>query len=382
MYIAPSNKMRMSRPVVKFNTKENPEFFNVLRKRVNQHFKDKNISKLANTEMKIKTIFMLALYFVPMAMIYTGGVTQTSGIMAMWALMGMGMAGIGLSIMHDANHGAYSKKKWVNQSLGFLINFLGAYHGNWKIQHNVLHHSYTNIEDHDADIENPIMRFSPNQERKKGFKYQVFYAPFLYAIMTLYWFVSKDFERVFRYDRQDLLGTQNLTKNKALFIIAIHKIWYLAFTLIIPIIIVEIPWWQMVLGFIMMHAITGLSLALIFQPAHVIGETSFYKIDKNSSVENNWAIHQLKTTSNFANNARVFSWFVGGLNNQVEHHLFPKICHVHYRDLSPIVEKTAKEFGVPYYQHATFFEAVSSHFRLLNDLGTGNYDLKREQVIS
>lgn len=364
----------MSRPVVKFNTKDNPEFFSVLRKRVNQHFKDKNISKHANTEMVLKTIFMVCLYFVPLALMYANVFPTTGGVFILWAIMGFGMSGIGLSIMHDANHGAYSKSKTVNKTLGFLINFLGAYHANWIIQHNVLHHSFTNIKDHDEDISNPVMRFSPDQEHKDSFKYQVFYAPVLYAIMTLYWFISKDFERVFTYEEKDLLGTQNLTKNKALAIIAFHKIWYLLITLIIPIMLVEIPWWQMVLGFIMMHAITGTCLALIFQPAHVICETSFYEKDENGSVENNWAIHQLNTTSNFANNARVFSWFVGGLNNQIEHHLFPKICHVHYRDLAAIVEKTAKEFGVPYHQHKTFFQAVSSHFKILNDLGTGKYD--------
>ncbi len=366
----------MSRPVVKFNTKDNPEFFSVLRKRVNQHFKDKNISKLANTEMKIKTIFMICLYFTPLVLMYAQVFPSTAGTFMLWAIMGLGMSGIGLCIMHDANHGSYSKSKWVNESLGFLINFLGAYHGNWKIQHNVLHHSFTNIADHDEDIDNPIMRFSPKQERKKGYKYQVFYAPFLYAIMTIYWFISKDFERVFRYENKELLGTQNLTKNKALAIIAFHKIWYIFLTLLIPIYISEVPWWQMVLGFIMMHAITGVCLALIFQPAHVICETNFYEIDKNGSVENNWAIHQLETTANFANGARIFSWFIGGLNNQIEHHLFPKISHVHYRDLSPIVKKTALEYGIPYHQHKTFFDAVKSHFTMLNQLGTGSYDVK------
>ena len=365
----------MSRPVVKFNTQQNPEFFTVLRKRVNQHFKDKNISKLANTEMKLKTVFMLLLYFVPMLLMYTQVVTQTWGIMLLWGIMGFGMAGIGLSIMHDANHGAYSKSKWVNEWLGFLINFLGAYNANWKIQHNVLHHSFTNIHEHDEDIKNPVMRFSPDQEHNGNFKYQAFYAPFLYAIMTLYWFISKDFERIVRYDKKQLLGTQGLTKVSAFRNAIFHKTWYTGLTLILPIIIVNIPWWQTILGFLMMHAITGVLLALIFQPAHVIAETEFFEKNKEGSVENSWAIHQLKTTSNFANNATIFSWFIGGLNNQVEHHLFPKICHVHYRDISKIVQQTAAEFNIPYHQHKTFWGAIKSHFSLLDALGTGSYDL-------
>jgi linoleoyl-CoA desaturase len=371
----------MSRKVVKFNKAQKPEFYSVLRKRVNQHFEDNNISKTGNLEMRLKSVFMIALYFTPMILMYTGVVTGLWPIMAMWALMGLGMSGIGLSIMHDANHGSYSKNKNVNKVMGFLINFLGAYEVNWIIQHNVLHHSYTNIDEFDGDIENPIMRFSPSQEFNSSFKYQAFYAPFLYAIMTLFWFLIKDFERISRYDKKDLLKTQGLTYWSAMAIVTFHKIWYAGLTLILPIFIVDLPWWQTVLGFLMMHGITGLSLALIFQPAHVIEETEFFIPSDNGTVENNWAIHQLKTTSNFANDATIFSWFIGGLNNQVEHHLFPKICHVHYRHISKIVEKTAIEYGIPYHKHATFLEAVSSHFSLLNALGNGSYD-KRPNVVA
>ena len=109
-----------------------------------------------------------------------------------------------------------------------------------------------------------------------------------------------------------------------------------------------------------MHFFCGLILAFIFQSAHVLQETDFFKVDENGSVENNWAIHQMKTTANFANNSRFFSWFIGGLNFQIEHHLFPNICHVHYRKISKIVRETAEEFNVPYYQHRTFFGALRS----------------------
>ena len=123
-----------------------------------------------------------------------------------------------------------------------------------------------------------------------------------------------------------------------------------------------------------MHLICGLILALIFQPAHVIEETNFFRMAEDGSLENNWAIHQMRTTANFANKSTFFSWFVGGLNFQIEHHLFPNICHVHYKKISKIVQQTAEEFNVPYYQHETFLGAVRSHFSLLNALGTGAYD--------
>jgi len=361
-------------PSVKFNVQDKPEFFREVLKRVNKHFKDNNISKFANTQMKVKTAFMLGLYFIPFTLMLTGIASSLSEVMLMWALMGLGTSGIGLSVMHDANHGAYSKNKKVNNAFGFLLNFLGAYHINWKIQHNVLHHSFTNIDGYDGDIANPIMRFSPTQKRKKFFALQMYYAPFLYGVMTIYWFMYKDFQRLVDYDRQNLLAKQGLTFKKALTEALFHKTWYLTLTVALPLLLIDLPWWQIMIGYFSMHFICGLLLALIFQPAHVIEATDFYEVDENGSVENNWAIHQMRTTTNFANGSTFFSWFIGGLNYQIEHHLFPTICHIHYKDISSIVKETAKEFNVPYHQKRTFLGAVTSHFKLLNKLGTGSYD--------
>ncbi len=362
--------------VVKFNLKDRPEFFKELRKRVNEYFRENNISKYANLNMKLKTVFMICLYFVPLLFMLTGVVTSLWPVILMWALMGFGMAGIGLSIMHDANHGSYSRNPKVNKALGFMLNFLGGYHVNWIIQHNVLHHSSTNVHEFDEDIDKGVMRFSPNQEPKKIYKYQAFYAPFLYGIMSLYWFLAKDFMQINRYQKKDLLAGQGLTYKRALAEIIFNKAWYTILTLVLPIIILPIAWWQTLLGFLLMQFLSGLILAFIFQPAHVIEETEFFKVDSKGSVENNWAVHQLRTTANFANKSRLFSWFIGGLNYQIEHHLFPNICHVHYRHISKIVKETAKEYNVPYHQHETFIGALKSHFTLLNELGTGAYDRK------
>ncbi len=361
---------------VKFNKHDRPEFFKELRKRVSQYFEENNISKYANLNMKLKTVFMLLLYFVPLAILILGIQTSIWSVLAMWGLMGFGMSGIGLSIMHDANHGAYSKNKFVNNSLGFLLNFIGGYHQNWKIQHNVLHHSYTNIEGYDEDIRNNLMRFSPNRPRKKIYRYQAFYAPFLYSLMTIYWFVGKDYLQIIRYQSKNLLKANGINFRKAIAEISFHKSWYILLTLVAPMLTAQVSWWYMIIGFLLMQFICGLALALIFQPAHVIEDTSFVNPEKSENIENSWAIHQLQTTANFAHGSRLFSWFIGGLNYQVEHHLFPNICHVHYRKISAIVKQTAQEFGVPYHQHKTFFSALKSHFTLLHQFGTGEYDKK------
>jgi linoleoyl-CoA desaturase len=370
----------MSKPsVVKFNVHDRPEFFQELRQRVNQYFEDNQISRYANTTMVVKSAFMIGLYFIPLGLLIGGAAAGSFGLsMLLWVLMGFGMSGIGLSIMHDANHGAYSPNKRINDAMGFLVNFIGGYHVNWRIQHNVLHHSFTNIHHYDEDIEKTILRLTPDTERKPIHRFQIFYAPFLYSIMTIYWLISKDFEQLVRYQKKDLLKGQGKTYNQALLEVSINKIGYVVLTIVLPLLFAGLVWWQLLIGFLVMHFICGLILALIFQPAHVIEETSFYHIDETGSVENNWAIHQLTTTSNFANRSRFFSWFVGGLNFQVEHHLFPHICHVHYRALSPIVKATATEYGIPYHEHTTFFDAVSSHFKVLYKLGNGQYDLEHQ----
>ena len=146
----------MSIPVVKFNNEDRPEFFKTVNTRVNAYFKENNISRHANLNMKFKTVFMISLYFVPFVLMLTGVITSYWGAFAMWSIMGLGVSGIGLSIMHDANHGSYSKNASTNKLFGFILNFVGGYHVNWKIQHNVLHHSFTNIEGWDEDIEKGI----------------------------------------------------------------------------------------------------------------------------------------------------------------------------------------------------------------------------------
>lgn len=362
---------------VKFNDSDRPDFFKTLKSRVNSYFKENNISRYANTKMKVKSVIILCIYFIPLALMLTGVVTTLWWSMLMWTIMGIGMAGIGLAIMHDANHGSYSKNQKINDFFGFSLNFVGGYPLNWKIQHNVLHHTFTNIDDYDEDIEKKgILRFSPNQERKKFFKYQIFYVPILYGLLTFYWFIFKDYDQLLKYNKMGLVKAQGKSVGRAMTEIIIYKILYIGLVIVLPIIVLDVYWWQVILGFLWMQFIAGMILALIFQAAHVIQETEFFEVDESNQgdMENNWAIHQMKTTANFANESTWFSWFIGGLNFQVEHHLFPNVCHVHYKAISKIVKETAEEFDVPYHAHKTFYHAMKSHFSLLHQLGTGKYD--------
>lgn len=345
------------------------EFYKVLRKRVNNYFKENEISRHANANMVVKTIFMISLYVVPFVLMLT--LFESTGlVLLMWVLMGFGMAGIGLSIMHDANHNAYSKNNRVNWLLGKLLIPIGGSDVNWRIQHNVLHHTYTNVTGMDEDIDTGVlMRFSPNQKLLKGHKLQHVYAWFLYGFMTIMWFVSKDYAQLARYKKKDLLKTQGVTFGGMLTSIIISKVIYLGVFLVLPMIFSSLPWWGTILGFFMMHFIAGLTLAMIFQPAHVIPSSNFPMPDQTGNIETDWAVSQLMNTANFAPKSTWFSWYVGGLNYQVEHHLFPNICHVHYRKISHIVRETAFEYNLPYYSYKTFADALYEHGKMLYRLG-------------
>lgn len=346
------------------------DFFVTLNQRVNDYFKNNNISRQANAHMIIKSIFMFALYFVPYALILSGVVTSGWGVIALVVAMGLGVAGIGLSVMHDANHGAYSNKAWVNNLIGYSLNLIGANAFNWKVQHNVLHHTYTNVHDADEDISpRGILRMHPSSEWKPFHRFQHMYAWFFYGLMTIVWVVVKDFVRIIRYQKDGLVKKQKTTAATEWIILLVSKAVYVGYIFVIPVLVTPFAWWQILLGVIGMHYIAGFILAIIFQPAHVIDGTEYPEPDHEGVLENTWAIHQLHTTTNFAHNNRILSWYVGGLNYQVEHHLFPNICHVHYRKISAIVRETAHEFGLPYKSEPTFIDALAGHTRLLKELG-------------
>ncbi len=346
------------------------DFTAILNKRVNEYFKKNEVTKHANSEMVIKSMIMFSLYFVPYALIVSSAVTGMGWLILLSVIMSLGLAGIGLSVMHDANHGAYSNKKWLNTLIGYSLNLIGANAFNWKMQHNVLHHSYTNVDGEDEDISpRGVLRLSPHSNWKRLHKYQHIYAWFLYGLMTISWMVFKDFERIIRYHKTGLAKKNNAHIGKEWAILIATKIVYVSYIFVVPVMVTALTWWQILIGIFIMHYITGFILAIIFQPAHVIEGTEYPLPDESNTLENNWTVHQLLTTTNFSNNSRWFSWYIGGLNFQIEHHLFPNVCHVHYRNISGIVRETANEYGLPYKSTRTFAEALGMHARLLKTLG-------------
>ncbi|MCD6017394.1 MAG: acyl-CoA desaturase [Bacteroidetes bacterium] len=353
---------------LKFIPKNKGQFTATLRKNVNDYFKEKGISTKGNSKIIIKSIVMLTGYLAPFVVMLT---LPLSGwlIFPLSIIMGIGMAGIGMNVMHDAVHGSFSKQSWLNKLFGHTMYFIGGNTFNWKVQHNVMHHTYTNIEGFDEDIEpKGSLRLSKQSPLKKVHRYQYIYAFFLYCFMTLFRNVGEFFQLA-KYNKAGVTKQQGTSPRKEMARLIFFKVAYLAIIIGLPLVFSGFSWWLILTGFLVMHAIAGLFMSTVFQMAHMVETAEQPTPDTHGNIENEWTIHELETTVNFSRKSRIFSWMIGGLNYQIEHHLFPNICHIHYPAISPIVERTALEFGLNYHTNRTFFTALGSHVRFLKTLG-------------
>lgn len=322
--------------------------------------------------MITKTVVMLTVFFVPLIIINTGIIAGPLLLFALYIISGLGMAGIGMGIMHDAIHGSYSKNSKINKYMGYTMNLIGASATVWKIQHNVLHHTYTNIHEADDDINAPaFLRFTPHSKQYWIHKFQYLYVWFFYGLSTISWVTTKDYVRINRYRNMGFFSKSGEFRRELIKMTS-WKVLYYTFALIMPLVMVPLAPWIIILAFVAMHFVTGLSISLVFQTAHVMPDTSFPQPNSEGLIHNNWNLHQLATTTNFAPRSRFFSWLIGGLNYQVEHHLMPHVSHVHYRKLAPIVKQTAEEFGIPYLSKNTFVAALWDHAKMLYQLGRAN----------
>ena len=317
--------------------------------------------------MVVKTIALLAMTFGSYGLILSGWFNLWQ-MLGLAFFMGVGVAGLGFAVAHDALHGAYSDRPWVNRMLGLVFDLLGANGYMWKITHNVIHHTYTNITGVDEDLTvSPLLRLSPESPRLGIHRFQHWYAIAAYSTSTLFWVFAKDF----KYFLQKDLGPYKDKKHPAgeIALLIGSKIFYVLWAIVVPLLVLDVTWWQFLIGLLVMHLTAGAILGVVFQLAHVVEGPDYPLPDATGAMDNAWMIHEMKTTANFGRDNRLLSWYVGGLNYQVEHHLFPRVCSVHYPAISPIVEEVAKECGVPYYAQPTFMSAVRSHLRMLRTLG-------------
>jgi linoleoyl-CoA desaturase len=338
-----------------------------MRSRVDDYFVERGLSKHANGAMIRKSVILLTVYVGSYALILSGQLA----LGWMWLLtfvMGVAMAGIGFSICHDALHGAYSADRRVNRALGWIFDAIGANGYMWKVTHNRIHHVYTNVRGCDEDVDvSPLIRLSPYAPHLPIHRWQHFFFPLAYSLSTVFWVFIKDYKYFFKRDLGPFKNIKHPTGEWVFLFVG--KLAYYAVMIVLPLVLLPITWWQFLIGFMTLHLTAGLILGVIFQLAHVVEPTEHYSEDEIGPVKRSWMMHQMRSSSDFAPGSRLLSWYLGGINYQVEHHLFPKICHIHYRSISPIVQAVAARHGLPYNSYPTVWQAIASHYRTLKRFG-------------
>lgn len=347
---------------IKFNN-VNTLFSKSLKQKTNDYFKSTLQKKTGNRRIYIKAFVLLGSFVALYSTLVFLQPHWAIGIL-LSIIFGGNLAAIGFNIMHDAGHNSFSSNKSLNTVLSYSLNLLGGNIYFWKLKHNIAHHTYTNIEGEDHDIEIKFMRIHHDQQVKKHHRFQRFYFPLLYGISYLAWIFFQDYEKYFR---------QRMSVNSAKFnfplrekiIFWTSKVFHFLLFIVLP--VIYVGWLPTLIGLLIASIVCGMCLATVFQLAHVVEETEFKTIDQ-SRVEEEWMIHQIQSTANFATKNKVMTWLLGGLNFQVEHHLFPKVCHVHYPAINRIVKQTCREHNIKYNEFQTFWCALRSHVGVIHSM--------------
>jgi len=341
-------------------------FTPILKKRVSQYFKDNHLSQKGHLKIYTKAAIIFAWCGASYGMLLF--VSMPAWLTLLTAVsLGLAMAGIGFNIMHDGGHKAFSNSKLINKCMAFTLDLLGGSSYYWHWKHNYLHHSFPNIHGHDDDLNvGPLGRLAPQQTRYWFHRYQHFYMWFLYGLLPLKWHLWDDF--YIYYTGKMMEQPIPRPKGWDLYLLFLGKAIFAGLAFIIP--TMYFSFGMVCLFYLFVTFVEGLALAITFQMAHCVDEAEFPdKMQGSNKIDNEWCIHQIETTVNFAKGNRFLTWYMGGLNYQIEHHLFPKISHVHYPALSGIVKKTCEEYGIHYKENKTLSESLRSHYRHLRQLG-------------
>ena len=343
-------------------------FFRSLKEKVDNYFTNNKLSRSGDRRLFIKGCVLVA----SAAIIYGTLVFFTPIIwvsIILCALLGFNLACIGFNVMHEGGHASFSKYTWLNKTSAYFLNVMGGNTYYWKIKHNISHHTYTNMEGLDSDINiEPFMRIHPEQPKRWIHRFQHIYFVIFYSLSYFSWIFMDDFIKYFSGRISAGYIDQKLSF-KEHFIFWMTKAFYLMVYVVLPVLMVGFL--KALIGYLILGIVCGLAIAIVFQLAHVVNETEFPLApnEETGKIDQQWAIHQVNTTSNFATKSKWLSWLLGGLNFQVEHHLFPKISHVHYAKINQFVKETCLEYNINYHEHKTMLQAVHSHVKYIRKMG-------------
>ncbi len=342
--------------------KYSPEgpFLGSLKQAVETYFKRKGLSPYADFQLHAKGIILFGSWI--LCYLYIMLENSTPGMtMLLCCALGVLSSFVNFNIMHDASHGAYSKDDRINTWLARTLNLVGGSDFMWKTKHVVLHHTFVNTE-HDEDIETGgLLRMSPRQPWKPRHKYQHLYALILYSLLAIQWIYVNDYKKYFT---QEIHGKKIRMKDADKYVFWITKILHLLLFVFIPYLIFG---WIFIFGWLVYFMTVGVVISVVFQLAHVHEHACFTETT-SGKIPTSWAEQQVLETMDFGVDSPLLTWFLGGLNFQTVHHLFPRVSHTHYPTLQKIVAGKCREFSLSYTE-VTFWYALKSHFRHLRNLG-------------
>jgi linoleoyl-CoA desaturase len=283
---------------------------------------------------------------------------------------------VAFCVMHDANHGAYFRSRRLNHLLGWTADVaLGISSYAWRVKHNVAHHTYTNVDGYDADITQvPFARFMPVQPRRPWYRFQHVYIWPLYCLMVFRWQTAGDIAAL----RRGSIGQSALRMPRGWDLVGLlaGKAIFVTWAIVVPLLV--FPWWLAVAGYVVFAMTLGLVTATTFQLAHCVEEATFAAPSDLVAQRRVWAVHEVETTVDFCPHNRVLTWALGGLNYQIEHHLFPRVPHTHYPRIAEIVARNCSLHGIRHTSQPTLRAALRSHHRHLRTLGLGGHRVEIE----
>src|SRR5688572_13903300 len=271
---------------------KNPlSFHSELKRRISEYFAQKGKRPTGNFKLYIKAAsFVIAFLAVYIHLVFFTPAPALAIIESV--ILGCLTAAIGFNVMHDGAHGSFSRFKFVNHLASSAANFLGASQHMWKTKHNIIHHTYTNIHGVDDDIEaRPLLRLCDEQAHYKIHRYQHFYFWAAYSMLYIYWVFVADYVKYFR----GKIGSIALPKMSFSqhFFFWFYKVCHAFIFVGLPIYMLGfLPW---MIGFLSLGLVAGFVLSIVFQLAHTVEHTHFPLPNDNNKMEDEWAIHQLKT---------------------------------------------------------------------------------------
>jgi linoleoyl-CoA desaturase len=351
------------------------DFIHETRLEVDAYLAGEKVGRRGRFALYRKAPIAIGLMVVAWSVLIFAGPGLLLGVLAL-GVLAFGAMLTAFSVQHDANHGAYFGRRRYDHLVGWSSDALLGYSSYvWRVKHNVAHHTYTNVAGYDDDIDQePFLRLVPGHQRRWWYRLQFVYIWALYGLFTLRMQFMGDYRALI----SGRVGQSNVRRPRgwALVGYVTGKVLFLTWIVVIPLLVY--PWWVVLAAIVGVSCVTGVVVAVTFQLAHCVEEATFTTPEALAAERRVWAVHEVESTVNFCPRNRFLTWFLGGLNFQIEHHLFPRVPHVHYPHISSIVRRKAAEHGIRYTVHDSLAAALASHVRHLRRMGQAGLPVEME----